>query len=297
MRITPALVAACAAIGTVLTAPHSSAAPGYDEYVALGDSWAADATLAAALVTTEFVPAGCAQRIDNYSRQVAAALDIPTFRDAACAGAVTADMLVDQPVGRDLWPGANTPQFDRLTPTTDLVTVLIGGNDVGLAAAVRGCVTVDPAVSPCQRTWVVDGVDRMSRNIAAAEPHVTAAIEGIRLRSPDARVLVLDYFEGVAANGGCFPTIPISPTDVDWLAAKLAELDAMLARVARRTGVEFVDTYAGSAGHDACQAPGVRWAEGLVPYTSDPPGPALPFHPNQLGVNYQARTVISALTA
>ncbi|MBH0774733.1 SGNH/GDSL hydrolase family protein [Nocardia bovistercoris] len=294
MRSLVASAALCVAMTGFVAAP-ATAAPSYDEYVALGDSWAADATFNRSLLTTEFVPPGCAQRISNFARQVAAALSVTSFRDAACAGATTADMTAPQPVERDLYLGTNTPQFDRLTPDTDLVTILIGGNDAGLAAAVRGCITPDPAISPCRQTWIVDGVDRMSQQIAAAEPKVTAAVAGIRQRSPAARILMLDYFEGVAANGGCWPTVPVSPTDADWLAAKLVELDAMLARVAERTGVQLVDTYAGSAGHDACQPPGVRWAEGLVPYTSDPPGPAVPFHPNQLGVDYQARSVLAAL--
>ncbi|MGN2637424.1 SGNH/GDSL hydrolase family protein [Nocardia takedensis] len=294
MRSVLVLAALCATVAGVLAGP-AAADPPYDEYVALGDSWAADATLNPALLTAEFVPLGCVQRYDNYSRQVAAALGVTTFRDAACAGATTADMTEDQPVGRDLWPGANTPQFDRLTPTTDLVTLLIGGNDVGLAAAVRGCLTPDPAVSPCQQTWIVDGVDRMSQNIAAAEPHVAATIAGIRQRSPAARILLLNYLDGVAPDGGCWPTIPISPVDTDWLADKLAELDAMLRRVATATDVEFVDTYTTSEGHDACRPPGIRWVEGLIPYTSDPPGPALPFHPNQLGANHQASRVLEVL--
>ena len=36
----------------------------------------------------------------------------------------------DLPLG-----GTNPAQFDRLTPTTDLVTVGIGGNDAGIAGA------------------------------------------------------------------------------------------------------------------------------------------------------------------
>ncbi|WP_194818728.1 hypothetical protein [Nocardia sp. XZ_19_385] len=86
-----------------------------------------------------------------------------------------------------------------------------------------------------------------------------------------------------------------SRTDAIWLGHRLIELNAMLARVARATGVEHVDTYAGSHGHDACQPPGVRWGEGLVPLTSNPVGPGVPFHPNQLGADHQARSVLAVL--
>ncbi|MEU4343879.1 SGNH/GDSL hydrolase family protein [Nocardia sp. NPDC023852] len=285
-------VVACAAIGAAVSGVQvsaSSAAPLFGEYVALGDSWAADASLSQP--TDEFVPIGCAQSRADYAKQVAAALAIPVFRDATCGGATTAHMASAQ----STVSGVNAPQFDRLTASTDLVTLEIGGNDAGLATTVQRCLTADPAVSPCLNTLVVDGVDRMSASIAAVAPKVTAVIEGVRARSPRARILLLDYFAGVGTGSGCFPAVPISDADANWLGHKLIELDAMLARVARTTGVEFVDSYATSIGHDACQAPGTRWVEGLIPFSSDPVGPAVPFHPNQLGADHQARSVIAAL--
>lgn len=262
-------------------------APAITEYVALGDSWAADATLSQ--ITTVFTPMNCVQSAGNYAKQVAAALSIPVLRDATCGGATTVNMTAPQ--------GSNPPQFDRLTPTTDLVTLGIGGNDAKLAATVTNCVTIDPAISPCLSTMVTGGIDQMSINIAAAEPRTLATIAGIRDRAPHARVLLLDYFEGIGTTGGCFPEIPISDPDAIWLGTKLLEINAMLARVADATGVQLVDTYAGSTGHDACKPVGTRWAEGLMPFSGNPLGLAVPFHPNQLGADYQARRVLEALAA
>lgn len=290
MRRASVLTAACAVLVAGWSTGPASAAPPIKEYVALGDSWAADATLTQ--ITSEFVPVGCVQSARDYAKQVAAALRVPTFRDATCGGADTRNMTgtQDSPLG-----GTNPPQFDRLTPTTDLVTLGIGGNDAGLAAAVQDCLTINPAVSPCQDKYVPGGVDIMSARIAESAPKVTATIAGIRQRSPHARILLMDYLEGIDTGNGCFPIIPISPVDANWIGRKLIELDAMLARVADNTGVQFVNTYRGSAGHDACQAPGVRWVEGLIPWSVSPLGPAVPFHPNQLGADHQARTVLAAL--
>ncbi|MFD6163364.1 SGNH/GDSL hydrolase family protein [Nocardia sp. NPDC060256] len=289
MKTSRAVIAGVA-MGVLLGgAPVASAEPGFGEYVALGDSWAADASVIQA--TDDFVPLGCAQSQGSYAKQVAAALAVPVFRDATCGGASSPNMTAPQHTPL----GVNPPQFDRLSPSTDLVTLEIGGNDAGLAATVEQCLTVDAAASPCLDALVVGGVDQMSRNILAAEPKVTASIEGIRDRAPHARILLLDYFEGVTTGRGCFPTVPISDADADWLGRKLIELNAMLARVAHATGVELVDTYTGSAGHDGCRPPGTRWVEGLIPWSSNPPGPAVPFHPNQLGADHQARSVLAAL--
>ncbi|MBU3065307.1 SGNH/GDSL hydrolase family protein [Nocardia sp. NEAU-G5] len=290
MRRASMLVIVCVAMVAGWSGGPAAAASPVDEYVALGDSWAADATLSQ--VSGEYVPRGCVQSAHDYAKQVAAALRVATFRDATCGGAETRDMTgtQDAPLG-----GANPPQFDRLTPATDLVTLEIGGNDAGLAAAVQDCLTPNPAVSPCQAQWVPGGVDRMSARIAAAAPRVRATIAGIRARSPHARILLVDYLEGIDVTGGCFPIIPISPVDAAWLGRKLIELDAMLAGVAADTGVQFVNTYRDSVGHDACRLPGVRWVEGLIPFSVSPLGPAVPFHPNQLGADQQARSVLAAL--
>lgn len=290
MRKTSLLMIACAAIAAGAPgAGPAAAAPPFNEYVALGDSWAADASLSQP--SAEFVPLGCAQSAHDYAKQVAAALQVPVLRDATCGGATTDNMTAAQ----DTPGGANAPQFDRLTPTTDLVTLEIGGNDADLPSAVQDCVTLDPAVSPCQSTWVSGGVDRMSAAIAASASKVRATVEGIRARSPHARILLVDYLEGIGTAGGCFPNLPISDADASWVGRKLVELDAMLARVAAQTGVQFVNTYRNSGGHDACRPPGTRWVEGLVPYSGNPPGLAVPFHPNQLGADYQARSVLAAL--
>ncbi|WP_141717463.1 SGNH/GDSL hydrolase family protein [Nocardia altamirensis] len=289
MRVT---VVACLALGVVVSgggAPVASAVPVFGEYVALGDSWAADASPMRPAV--EFAPYGCAQSAGNFARQVAAALAVPVFRDASCGGALSKHMTVPQ----QSLLGVNPPQFDRLSASTDLVTLEIGGNDAGLAAVVPQCLTVSASASPCLDAVVSGGVDQISLNIAAAEPKVRAVVEGVRERSPRARILLLDYFQGIRLERGCFPEVPISDADADWLGRKMIELNAMLARVAAAANAEFVDTYSTSAGHDGCQPPGVRWVEGLVPFSSTPLGPAVPFHPNQLGADHQARSVLAAL--
>ncbi|GAA0932575.1 SGNH/GDSL hydrolase family protein [Nonomuraea longicatena] len=278
------------------------------EYVALGDSWSADASLVD--MTTEHVPSGCVQSSRNYPKQVAKALRVTTFRDATCAGATTAHLTAKQDVNRvkGLIGGVNAPQFDRLRRTTDLVTLGIGGNDIGLAGAVRHCISLLPRLSfapaaslpapfgsPCRDRWVKNGVDTMSRDIRATEAKVVAAVKGIRQRSPRAHIMLVDYFAGLPEDGGCYPYVPVTDVDMRYLSAKLRELNAALARAARATGATFVDTYTPSKGHDVCQPSSKRWIVGLLPLSTDPLGPAVPFHPNQAGADYQARTVLATL--
>ncbi|RJQ72288.1 SGNH/GDSL hydrolase family protein [Pseudonocardiaceae bacterium YIM PH 21723] len=268
------------------------AAPQYSEYVALGDSWSADATLTR--ITTEFVPAGCAQSASNYPHQVAKALKPTVFKDATCGAATTEHLYKPQ----NVLLGQNPAQFDRLTKNTDLVTMGMGGNDAELAAAVTGCLNLAPpplGIS-CKSRWIQGGVDKMSQNIADAKVKVAAAIDEIKARSPKAKILIVDYMAGVPEGKGCYPKLPAWDVDIFWLHDKLAELATMERTVAQEKGVTVVDTYHGSEGHDACQAPGVRWVEGVIPLN---PGDSrlivVPFHPNQLGADWQAKRTLAVI--
>ena len=84
--------------------------------------------------------------------------------------------------------------------------------------------------------------------------------------------------------------MPIAPDDVPYLRAKEKELNAMLATQAAAAGATYVDVYGPSIGHDACQLPGVRWVEPLIPLA-----PAAPVHPNALGMRGMADALLAAL--
>ncbi|CAM5338977.1 lipase [Streptomyces spiroverticillatus] len=301
MRSVRRLAVALAALGALGAAalPASADAPQqYKEYVALGDSWSADVTVLG--IDSRYAPSGCAQSSWNYPKQVAAALAVPVFRDATCGAATTEHLTAEQDV--NVFPliatGVNTPQFDRLTAGTDLVTLGIGGNDAGLAGAVTGCINLlpHPVGRSCKETWTAeDGSDLMSAQIAAVGPKVKAAVEGIKKRSPKARILLVDYMAGAVPDRGCYPYVQIWNQDLMWFGARLKELNGVLAKAAADTGVELVDTYSGSTGHDVCQASGTKWVEGVLPLSTNPPGLAVPFHPNRLGADHQARTVLTAV--
>lgn len=276
------LVALLAALAGGGTPPPAAAAGPADTYVALGDSFAAGPLIGAPV---QDVP-GCLQSERNYARLVAATLARP-LRDASCIGATTGAMTEPQPVSP---PPPNPPQFDRLDAGTATVTVTIGGNDVGYFDILLTCFTDSPEGSPCQDRYVVGGVDEISDRIAAVAPDVASVLEGIRTRAPGATVLLVGYLSVFPATGVCFPQVPIADADVPYLHAKERELNAMLAAQAAANGATFVDAGAGSRGHDACQAEGVRWVEPVAGATG-----GAPMHPNGLGMECTAVMVLDRL--
>ena len=250
------------------------------EYVALGDSYAAGP-----LIPLQIPPFGCLKSSNNYGALANMTLGY-TYRDATCSGAETEDMTAPQGVS----PRPNPPQFDRLTATTTHVSITIGGNDIGFSSIAENCVSQQNTGTPCQDRYVVNGEDEISRRIQETAPKVDAVLDGIRSRSPGARILVVNYAAILPDQGpGCWPVVPISDGDVPYVRAKQKELNQMLADQAAANGATLVDWYTASIGHDACQPPGIKWVEGAVPANS-----AAPLHPNLLGMLGASNLVVAA---
>lgn len=289
----------------------------YREYVSLGDSWSADVVLVDTdgVPDTTHAPIDCAQSHRNYPKRVARALGIPLHRDATCGSATTDDFTKPQslPAG-----GSNPPQFDRLTRRTDLVTVGIGGNDAGIAAAALDCLSVLPMSPPvppgtvptppavpvpllpgqpplggCKERFTEGGEDQLAQQIRASKPKLVKAIKQIRRRAPEARILMVDYLAAVPKQG-CYPLVPVTDSDMAYLYGTFRKLNAMVRSAARQGGAEFVNTYRPTRGHDVCQPPHIRYAE-MFGASVNSPAVGVPAHPNSAGAAAQAAAVLKRI--
>ena len=265
------------AVGTV-----AARADAGTSYVALGDSFTAGPLIPFQVGD----PPGCLRSDHNYPNVTAAALNL-SLTDVSCSGATTADLFAPQPVSG----GANPPQLDAVGPGTAVVTVGIGGNDIGFAGIVGQCVAVTPLGRPCQDRFVGPGGDEITRRVADTAPRVAAVLGEIRRRAPAARVFALGYPAILPEHDlGCWPVMPIAFADVLYLRAKQKELNAMIAAQAAAAGATYVDVYGPSIGHDACTLPGFKWVEPIVPTA-----PAAPVHPNASGMRGMASVLAAAV--
>jgi hypothetical protein len=236
-------------------------------------------------------------------------------RDATCGSAKTDDFYEPQtglPLG-----GTNPAQFDRLTPTTDLVTVGIGGNDAGIAGAAMDCLgllpdndTVPPGTVPelpdnplplvpdrlplggCKDKYAPEGgEDRLARQIEESRPKLVAAVGEIRRRSPEARIILVDYLAAVPEHA-CYPLVPISEEDMQYLHQTFTHLNAMVRQAADEGGAELADTYTPTLGHHVCAGPFERYVEVYGPSVNGP-AVGVPAHPNSAGAAAQFRAVLA----
>jgi lysophospholipase L1-like esterase len=286
----PTVLAAAATVLTLLAFPGSSgAAVGKSpkHYVALGDSYTAGPVIPVQRID----PIGCERSTNNYPALLARTLQIRDYTDVSCSGAKTVNMTSPQAVPL---LGVNPPQFDALRPDTDLVTLTIGGNDIGFTEIIFTCArasATDPLGNPCQREATAGGGDFYAQRVAEAAPKVARVLDGIRARSPHATVLLVGYLRILPPAVGCFPVFPIARGDVPYLDGLEQQFNTVLADQAFKHGAAFVDSYGGSLGHDACQLPLVKWVEGTVPTS-----PAAPVHPNAIGMQQVAAFALETLT-
>ncbi|WP_416981753.1 SGNH/GDSL hydrolase family protein [Streptomyces sp. T028] len=277
-----AVLGGCALVAAsqVPAAAHGGGGGKAKEYVALGDSYTSGP-----LIPLQ-VDANCARSDHNYPSLVAARLGANPFKDVSCSGATTEHMWKAQ--------GTNGAQLDAVGRNTDLVTVQIGGNDVGFGTIIGTCARLaaqDPAGNPCQKYYGTSGVDQLSVTIARTAPRVAQVLRDVHRRAPHARVLVVGYPDLLPDDGsGCAPSVPFASGDFPYLRDTEKRLNLMLRLVARGTHAEYVDTYGPTVGHDMCKAPADRWIEPLQPAS-----PAAPAHPNAKGEAAMADAVLHRL--
>jgi lysophospholipase L1-like esterase len=191
-------------------------------------------------------------------------------------------------------PEPNAPQLDRLDADVDLVTLQIGGNDIGFSGIAQACVQAAFAQSTCKAQYVdADGNDELERRIDATKAKIVAVLDGIAARAPEAEVLVLGYpgiFKIGTEEAGC-PAMGVGEDDARYLREIQVSLNAMIAAAAEERGATYVDVYGPSEGKTACDLPVLRWVEPLVPANA-----AAPIHPNLTGMLGMADVLEGALT-
>ena len=278
------------ALATLGLAGSAQAAAPTGPYVSLGDSY----TSAPLVPVPTGNPIGCGRSTHNYPSDVARVIAPASFTDVSCGSATTVDMTQPQSVP---FGGTNPPQFNALSAADTLVTVGIGGNDAGLVGVAEKCAEIDaldPFGSACKNYYDPSGNPASDPNIAAINataPKVAAVLSGIHQRAPQARVLMVGYPDGLPVNGSnCWPLVPLSSGDIKYFNGLEQDLNAKIASDAGSGGATFVDTWDSSIGHDACQAPGTAWVNGIVPTSL-----AYPLHPNQAGEQNMANQVLKAL--
>lgn len=222
----------------------------YAEYVAMGDSYAA--------LGDNREPAGgpevCGRSLANYPQQLDATdARVGELTDVTCGGATIPDFAnqrQDAP-----------PQYEALGAGTDLVTVSIGGNDVGFGMIV-GCITrqgpFEGLATTCENA-IGEDVDADIETVFSEGGAIDGVYAEIEERSPGATVIATQYMPLMPAAGtSCAFTDRLHPADVQW-AREITEAinDAVDAAATRHGHVSVMPT--DTVDRSACAPADQRW--------------------------------------
>lgn len=312
-----AVVTASATAATPSIAAQSGELDGL-EYVALGDSYSAGFGLQPYSTTTPFSgnPNGCYQSQNDYPSRVAASLGLE-ITDQTCSGAVTANIgypagvtFTNPPAAQPLpalatgdelqvtLAGLTVPELQKvgLSESTGVVTVGIGGNDLGFSHIAEACIRtgVDPTSEPVYLALELGisvancadyfgdpttypTADLFTRMTDAVAPRIDGVLDTIAELAPNAQVFVVGYpmVTPADATDACFtaPTtpnsVPFSGTDLQFIHSVETALDGALQAGAEQHGFHFVTSWASSANNTLCSTD--PWIWGLTAYENAQP--------------------------
>jgi lysophospholipase L1-like esterase len=214
-----------------------------------------------------------------------------TWVTRACSGATTRNVLPASLGGTPQAGAGGTTQLDDAAlKSADLVTLTIGGNDVGYVEALAICIIGDcntPAFEQ-QKASLID----------STEPKLEAVFRAIAAKAPRARIFVLGYpqlFPAEASLQAC-PALAVFAGEQDMLRRLGTRLNDTIASAASHAGsrVRFVPVADRFAGHEICGSKG-PWLNAIVRGTSGAGIDAGSFHPNLGGQSGYAAAVNAAL--
>lgn len=230
-----------------------SAAPGVaaaaDRYVALGDSYSSGVG-----AQNPNLSLSCMRSTDAYPPLVAAQRPNTQLVFPACGGAKTDDVL--------------SSQVNSLTTDTKLVSITIGGNDIGFADLIVSC-----TFGNCSSQ--LDAA--RTRVQTELPPKLDRTYAAIRARSPSARVAVLGYPRLYRSDlfGGCLNATLITYTERQKANALADTLRDVIRARATAAGFTFKDAIPQFAGHEVCTS--TPYVNGIAPTVVDS------YHPTKAG--------------
>jgi lysophospholipase L1-like esterase len=235
------------AVCVALAAAAARAATGAT-YAALGDSYSSGVGTGSYTLDS-----ACKRSIYAYpylwmQRHAGTALSF-----VACSGATTSDLL--------------TKQLPAVTSSTNLVTMTIGGNDIGFASLIYQCTLSDcsAALDSTRASLETTLGSRLDNVFNAVKSHAALG----------ATIVILGY-PHVFSGASCFSSLGISSTE-ETKANQLSDaLDAVIANHAALDGVTYDSAIAAFTGHAVCSSS--PWLNGLNLFNTGES-----YHPNRTG--------------
>jgi lysophospholipase L1-like esterase len=263
MRISPlrrtARLAALLAVAAATAVGAAGAAAG--DYAALGDSYSSGVGTGSYTLDS-----ACKRSVYAYPYLWTTKHPGTTLSFVACSGAKTSDLLATQ--------------LPAVTGTTTLVTMTIGGNDIGFANLIYQC-----TLSDCSAALDTTRAN-LETTLGAALDNVYTTVKSHAALG--ATIVVLGY-PRVFSGASCFGSLGISSTEMSKANALSDALDLVLAAHAAARGVTYKSAIASWTGHAVCSSS--AWLNGLNLFNTGES-----YHPNRAGHSAGYLPLVTSVT-
>jgi lysophospholipase L1-like esterase len=217
------------AVVSALAVSTPAAAQSTVNYVALGDSYSSGVGAGSYIGSS-----GSCDRSSKAYPQLWANANAPaSYVSVACSGATTSSVI--------------SSQLSALSGSTTLVSITVGGNDVGFTSVMETCVL--GSTGDC-----VSAIDTAENKMSTQLPgELNSVLSDIGADAPNARVVVLDYPDlyDLSQSSGC---IGLSTTDRTDLNQAADELDGQIQAAAGRYSDTFANVRSQFTGHQICDS-------------------------------------------
>jgi lysophospholipase L1-like esterase len=229
------LTSAAATAGLLIASSGAASAASSVHYVALGDSYSSG--VGAGSYTSS--SGSCDRSTNAYSQLWANAHAPASYTSVACSGATTSSVI--------------STQLSALSSSTTLVSITIGGNDVGFSNIMETCAL--DGTSSC--VSAVNAAETYARNTLPGS--LNTVFSDIHADAPNAHVVVLDYPVFYQLGTLC---VGLSTTDHQKIDEGISVLDGVESTAAAAHGFTFADVRSKFVGHQLCSG-GTKWLHAL----------------------------------
>jgi len=286
-----------------------------DSYVSLGDSYSAgEGTWPWPFDNGTDIAANsldngdlCHRSVEAYGRQYAALTTTFATQPVvhlACSGADLYDVTGAVGISPNPDYAGNAYygepyQIDEIPPDARLVTLSVGGNDIGFADVIQNCITAVLTATTCQAEYTnPDGSDKEAQLIDTQYSNLVTTYQAVERAAPQAQVWVLTYPNILTTDPTYGPgqadCTHIQNSDRAWLMARTHQLDGVIKKAAAAAGVKVLDEEHAFAGHEECTAD--TWVTPpLIPWPNNDVLDSA-FHPNYNGYKQEAQDLKNAVS-
>ncbi len=252
----------------VMTAP-GQAASGIN-YLGLGDSFAAGQGAFNYVEGTDTANNGCHLSGLSYPLLMRTGL-MPGAQSVACSGAKTKDILenselyegqvIEKIAKRDRSPADIQSYLTSFTPgylsqtdfvdtyRPEVISLSIGGNDIGFSDILKQCVSPVADNMSCFPTY--EDQAELYRSMNGAYDRLVRTYSLIH--RPGKRVYVVGYPQIALPGGNCAANVHLDARELELSANLINHLNGVIAAAALKAGVYYVDVSQSLAGHRMCE--------------------------------------------